>query len=280
MDSPTSPRTPSRIKIIHAGFLRTGTNSFATAYRILGFKTCHGLFQPLKDNPWPEIERAVEAKWPDVPGAPNPPRTPWTRADWDALWGQHYDVVTDISSPFTREMIEAYPEAKVVVVQRDFDKWWPSFEEVVLNRCMGIEGDGKVVVAAMPILQRLVVGDMSIGVVRKLTQGFFGGRTRAECVAKARGAYEAYYDEVRRLVPEERRLEYRLGNGWEPLCEFLGVPVPDIEFPKTNTRETHVQVCLGQLSMVQLQRNLWFWRFVSMLRFVVGVLSAMIGKNL
>jgi len=118
MDSPAPPTPPSRIKIIHAGFFRTGTNSLATAYQILGFKTCHGLFQALEANPWVEIERAAEAKWPDLPGAPSPPRAPWTRADWDALWGRHYDVVTDISSPFTRELIAAYPDAKVVVVQR------------------------------------------------------------------------------------------------------------------------------------------------------------------
>jgi hypothetical protein len=280
MDSPAPPTPPSRIKIIHAGFFRTGTNSLATAYQILGFKTCHGLFQALEANPWVEIERAAEAKWPDLPGAPSPPRAPWTRADWDALWGRHYDVVTDISSPFTRELIAAYPDAKVVVVQRDFDKWWDSYREVVFDRCMGREDDGAVAVAAMPVLQRLVTGDRSIRVIRKLNQGFFGGRTRAECVSRAREAYEAYYDEVRRLVPEERRLEYRLGDGWEPLCKFLGVPVPDGEFPRTNTRETHVKVYRDQLSRVQRQRGVLLYRLMSMLRFVVGVLSAMVGKKL
>ncbi|KAK3905987.1 efflux pump antibiotic resistance protein [Staphylotrichum tortipilum] len=277
--SASAAAPPSRLKIIHAGFLRTGTNSLATAYQILGFKTCHSL-QALHDNPWPEIERAAEAKWPDIPGAPSPPRAPWTRADWDALWGQHYEVVTDLSAPFTPELIEAYPEAKVVVVYRDFEQWWPSYREIVFDRVMGGEDDGGVVVAAMPILQRMMTGDRSLGVLRKINQGFFGGRTRGECQAKAREAYERHYDEVRRLVPEERRLEYRLSDGWEPLCKFLGVPVPDVQFPRTNTRVTHYKVYRDGLSRLQLLGSTSFRVLMSMLRFVMGVLSAMVGRKL
>ncbi|KAJ6537629.1 hypothetical protein B0H19DRAFT_1382382 [Mycena capillaripes] len=51
---------------------------------------------------------------------------------------------------------------------------------------------------------------------------------------KAKARYVAYYDEVRRMVPEERLLEYRVGEGWEPLCKFLGKPIPEEPFPKTN----------------------------------------------
>jgi hypothetical protein len=52
------------------------------------------------------------------------PRThlaPVGNRDWDALWGDEYDAVTDLASPFALELIEAYPDAKVVLVQRDFD---------------------------------------------------------------------------------------------------------------------------------------------------------------
>ena len=51
------------------------------------------------------------------------------------------------------------------------------------------------------------------------------------------GEFTRYNDEVKRTVPRERLLVYRTGDGWAPLCEFLGVPVPDVPYPQTNSRE-------------------------------------------
>lgn len=42
---------------------------------------------------------------------------------------------------------------------------------------------------------------------------------------------------VRGLVPKERLLEWEVGDGWEPLCKFLGKPVPEVAFPHSNTRD-------------------------------------------
>ena len=50
-------------------------------------------------------------------------------------------------------------------------------------------------------------------------------------------AYERHNDEVRAGVPPERLLEWCPGDGWEPICERLGLPVPDEPFPKTNSTE-------------------------------------------
>ncbi|KAK4149618.1 hypothetical protein C8A00DRAFT_18720 [Chaetomidium leptoderma] len=281
MDS-TAGTPRSRLKIIHAGFFRTGTNSFATAYQTLGFKTYHAaFFPPLPENPWRLFERATEATWPSIPGAPtNPPRPPFTLADWDELWGAHYDAVTDVSSPFTLELIKAYPEAKVVVVQRDFAKWWPSYKEVVFDRAMGRDSDPAWLAAVIPLLYWLVTGSRTMHFIRKINYGFFGGRTRAECLARAREVYEGFHDEVRKMVPEERRLEYKLGDGWEPLCQFLGVEVPpDVEFPRTNTRETHLQVFMEKMNRVQVWRTTMYVVLMSGLRSVCRVLSAMIGGS-
>jgi len=54
----------------------------------------------------------------------------------------------------------------------------------------------------------------------------------------AKMGYERHYDHVRSLVPPERLLEYHVKDGWEPLCKFLGVPEPDVQFPKGNDQET------------------------------------------
>jgi hypothetical protein len=76
--------------------------------------------------------------------------------------------------------------------------------------------------------------------MRKVILGFFNAKTREQVdEARAREVYNAYYSEVRRLVPPERRLEYKIGSGWEPLCTFLGVEEPSVPFPQANDRVVH-----------------------------------------
>ncbi|KAK6955969.1 hypothetical protein Daesc_003616 [Daldinia eschscholtzii] len=85
-------------------------------YIILGYKTHHGLLEDVIDTPWALIEQAAEATWPKI-------------------WGS-YDAATDIASQFAIELIKAYPEAKVVIVKRDSDKWWPSFRSELRDTVM------------------------------------------------------------------------------------------------------------------------------------------------
>ena len=62
---------------------------------------------------------------------------------------------------------------------------------------------------------------------------------------KAKEKYRGHYELMRRIVPRERLLEYKLGSGWEPLCDFLGKEVPDVEFPKVNeTASMHEKVSI------------------------------------
>ncbi|KAL2132743.1 hypothetical protein VTI74DRAFT_3426 [Chaetomium olivicolor] len=126
---------------------------------------------------------------PDMPGTPKD-TPPFTRADWDELWGALYDA----------------PDAKMVIVQRDFEK------QVVLDRSMGTDEDLPLLDRALPSLFWLTVGTRSMYVIRKLSLGISGARTRAECIINVQEAYETYYQEVRRLVPEERHLEHKLGR--------------------------------------------------------------------
>jgi hypothetical protein len=112
------------LKIINASLFRMATKSMAQAFIILRIKTHHGLLEDVTETPWSLIEQAAEATWPHVPNATA--RPPHQRADWQAIWG-YYDAVTDIASPFAPKLIKTYPEAKVIVVQRDFESWWPSF---------------------------------------------------------------------------------------------------------------------------------------------------------
>ncbi|KAF7375515.1 Efflux pump antibiotic resistance protein [Mycena sanguinolenta] len=233
--SSTGTPSESRLIIIHAGFFRTATKSMALAYQILGFTTHHGLLEDILQTPWNSIEQAAEATWPSINTPPGrTPRPPFARADWDALWGAKYQVVTDLASPFARELIKAYPEAKIVVVQRDVEQWWPSFKSEVLDPVFAEPR-----AAILTFIGRHFLGQSAIQAVQRIVFGFFGTKTRAELTfERAKEKYDAYYAEVRMLAAG-RMLEYRMGDGWEPLCAFLGVDVPDVPFPRVNDRASH-----------------------------------------
>ncbi|MCJ1356770.1 MAG: hypothetical protein MMC33_006766 [Icmadophila ericetorum] len=236
------------LKIINAGLFRTATKSMARAYQILGFKTHHGLLEDVTETPWTGIEQAAEATWPSVcePGAPL--RPPFQRSDWDAIWGFKYDAVTDLASPFALELIKAYPDAKVVIVQRDFDSWWRSFKPELLDRVM---------IQPMATINGFIgwrfMGIRAVQAMRKVFFGFFNAKSLGEIAAHACETYDAYYREIRKLVPPESRLEYKMGDGWEPLCAFLGVEVPkDVGFPRENDKEAHGEEAEARLKKFRM----------------------------
>lgn len=228
MDEIEHRRSADGLKIINASLFRMGTKSMAEAYKILGYNTHHALDNSLS-LPWPLIERAAEAKWPHTPGAR--PTKSLTKADWDAIWGS-YDAVTDLASPFAADLAQVYPEAKVVIVQRDFETWWPSFTSEILGWRFFTGAE-----FLNYILQVFHVRSGSA--LGKVYLGLFDARNVEEIHQKARITYERYFDAVREAVPSERRLEYKLGSGWQPLCDFLGKDIPDMPFPRVNDRGQH-----------------------------------------
>ncbi|KAK3988756.1 hypothetical protein QBC44DRAFT_328857 [Cladorrhinum sp. PSN332] len=237
MASPPSPERKPGLKVIHAALFRMGTKSSAEAYKLLGYKVHHGLLEDVTETPWAQIEQAAEATWGSSLPLPlfYPPRPPFARQDWDALFGSKYDIATDLASFFVIDLIKAYPEAKVVIVQRPFEKWWPSFRGEVLDSVMH-----EPMATINGWIGWNVMGMRAVQAMMKLNFGFFGAKTVAEIEERKKEVYDRYFEEIRRIVPEENRLEYKMGDGWEPLCEFLGVPVPvGVEFPNSNEQEAH-----------------------------------------
>lgn len=240
--------------VIHVALFRMATSSLAEAYRILGWKVHHGT-DDIVGNPWGAVERAAEATWPFVAPEISPPRSLFTRQDWDEAWAGDYDILTELASPFADQLIRAYPEAKVVIVQRDFDSWWPSFRSELLDTLFGPLG------TCLTFIAGNLFGIRSGQTMRKVHFGFFGASSRAEIEANARRAYDAYFENIRTLVPPERRLEYRIGDGWEPLCAFLGKEVPDMPFPNRNSRLAHSEEIKSQRRafLVKNGLRLAFW---------------------
>ena len=69
-------------------------------------------------------------------------------------------------------------------------------------------------------------------VFKVIWDGIFDGRLQDK--DHVIGIYKENIEAVKRSIPPERLLIHEAKNGWEPLCEFLGKPVPDTPYPRTN----------------------------------------------
>ncbi|KAI7487475.1 hypothetical protein KC351_g2634 [Hortaea werneckii] len=216
------------MEILSLGPSRTATASMAAAYEVLGVPTYHGyrlITYPEEGAAW---ERAADAKFFNK-------GQPLTREEWDEALFKDFAALADICFMFWEELLEAYPEAKVVLVERDVDAWWKSFSEGILPGLYSKKVDF-IVNYVEP-----AVGPRTAHACRKMYGGYLGsgwGPEQLEVIkANAKDRYREHFRRIREVVPRERLLNYELGSGWGPLCEFLDKPVPDVPFPRVNEAE-------------------------------------------
>ena len=90
--------------------------------------------------------------------------------------------------------------------------------------------------------------------------------------------YKAHNAAVKALVPKERLLIYRIGDGWEPICNFLGKPIPDVPFPHKNRLASGVEDLKNNPHYIaSLRRQILSWGlrvFMLICKFKVGVIFA------
>lgn len=175
---------------------------------------------------------------------------PFTRADWDQLLGGCQAVCDWPAVAFARELIEAYPEAKVILTTRDVDSWHASTMKTFYWR------------AQEPELGLLSSVSWAASMYRPMIRKFFDGFFEGDFPGRGKDVYRRHCDEVRSLVPPDRLLEFRVSEGWDPLCRFLEEPVPKGEsFPNVNDTKLFVSRSRRRNGMQMLNvvaRVLWF----------------------
>jgi hypothetical protein len=199
------------LQIIGAGLGRTGTMSLKTALERLGFGPCHhmlGLF----DDPGqiPLWQRAARGE----------------SMDWTKVYAGYRATVDWPGARFWREIAAGFPAAKVILTLRDPASWYASAKSSIYAAATApLPASG-----ADPVFASL--REMSHQVV---WDGFFDGRFQDE--AHAVKVFEKHNKAVIKELDNDRLLTFNVRQGWEPLCDFLGVPVPDEPFPRTNDRD-------------------------------------------
>ncbi|NKC15146.1 MAG: sulfotransferase family protein [Gammaproteobacteria bacterium] len=192
------------LRVIGAGLGRTGTMSLKLALERLGFGPCYHMYEvvdhPEHDPVWLAATRGEAV-------------------DWDALFSGYNSGVDWPIAAFWPELSQHYPDAKFILTQReDAATWYRSFSATIL-----------------PALQ---APDEATSVHRQMTRSLILERTfngKYEDQAYVMDTYLEHNQAVRDTLPPERLLSYRTGAGWEPICAFLGVAVPDEPFPHTNS---------------------------------------------
>lgn len=228
MASPTtlSAEKPKReMKVLALSLPRTGTMSICEALTTLGYKDVyHGIKSVTTNADWVFFDRASDASYPILPTYTG---KPFVREDWDEFFG-HCEGLTDVASFYAPQLIEAYPEAKVILVIRDFDKWFKSIDDGLLRSLWNPISN-----FSINYIEPLT-GSCAGVAVRKMMLGLFEAHTVQECRQNARETYARHHRTIQEMVPPENLLIYKMGEGWEPICEFLGKPVPDGDFPWAN----------------------------------------------
>jgi hypothetical protein len=196
------------LEVIGAGYSRTGTLSLKRALEILGVGRCYHFVELLK--------RRHAARWLAILDGKPP--------NWEEVFAGYSAAVDYPAVAFYRELAAEYPEAKVILTVRDPDEWHASIRDALL-----------------PLRRTLVPWLPWASQVRRLTDrliwdGAFEGRAAERDFAVAR--FHEHVRRVRAAIDAERLLVFDVKEGWEPLCRFLGRPVPAVAFPRTNSRRS------------------------------------------
>ncbi len=210
------------MRALGVGFGRTGTSSLREALEILGYGPCYHMVEvaehPARIRDW----RAAARRDP---------------VDWDAVFDGYSSAVDWPAAAFWRELVAAYPEAKVILTVRDPARWYDSAVRTVFSGPLRSEGQPGHTIYRLLQTVGPRFGAFTSMVDEAVHDRVFGVplSDRREVMAR----FERHIREVQAEVPADRLLTYDVKDGWEPLCRFLGVPVPEQAFPRSNDSDTY-----------------------------------------
>ena len=194
------------LRVIGAGVGRTGTNSLQLALEHLLGGRCYHMLEVF---PHPED---IDVWHQAALGRP---------PDWRVFLQDWVAAVDWPASAFWEGLAESFPDALILLSVRDAESWWASASNTILGA-----------------FERAPESPW-----RSMVEAMFRHTFTADIFNKeaAIAAFEGHNDYVRMHAPRARLLEWHPGDGWEPLCHALGLPVPELPFPHVNTTEDFQQ---------------------------------------
>lgn len=204
----------SSLRVIGAGLGRTGTYSLKLGLERLLNAPCYHMFEVF-DHP------EHIGVWEAATGGALP--------DWEHIFAGYRATVDWPAVAFWPDLLDAYPDAVVVLSVRPTEAWWRSASRTIFELLDGFASARQEDRPRHPVVaaQRRMAGDL-------LRARFTPDLTDQRAVCEA---YERHNEAVRRQVPADRLVEWTPGDGWEKICAALDLPVPAEPFPRTNSTD-------------------------------------------
>jgi hypothetical protein len=208
------------LDVIGSGLGRTGTKSLQTALNMLGVGPCHHMAEVF-------MHPESMALWIEAGNG---------RPQWDLIFADYRSAVDYPSAAYWRELTLHYPDAKVIHTTRDPEAWFESTQATIFAR------DGLAV-------QAITSGAEPAGAFFSSFTGPLKGHLNDRSFLIDH--FRRHNEEILATIPADRLLVYQAGQGWEPLCEFLGLAVPIEPYPFENSRAEFI----GRVSSLQADRQ-------------------------
>jgi len=226
------------MKLIGAGMPRTGTLTQKVALEMLGLGPCYHMVDVLADLDQAGLwGRALDGE-----------------APWDEIFCGFDSTVDWPGGYFYRELMDVYPDAKVLLSVRDPEAWERSMRQTVWAVRHG-ESLIRLLSSAQAHINPQWQGFLNM-IDRLVWEGrgtFASGHAEPQQLIDTMNRHN---DEVQRTVPPERLLVWSVTEGWEPLCDFLELPVPEEPFPYVNDRTEFLnRIIDGSLQSLQEWRE-------------------------
>ncbi|HEX7758844.1 MAG TPA: sulfotransferase [Caulobacteraceae bacterium] len=207
------------LKVIGTGLGRTGTMSLKLALEQLGLGPCHHMVEVfMHPQSMPQWVAAGQGK-----------------PDWEAICEGYVSMVDHPGCKFWRELMDYYPDAKLIHTVRDPNRWFDSTQATIFGP------DSPAVEPAEPMREFF----------NMVLEEYEGRQNDRDYMLEH---FQRHTDDVLATVPPERLLVFEAGQGWEPLCAFLGVSVPGTPYPHENsTADFQARLAGGPLSPEQVK---------------------------
>ena len=219
------------LKVIGAGFGRTGTLSLKEALEKLGFGPCHHMKEVMLNSEQAEYFYLASMG---------------EKVDWNEVFKDYNSAVDWPAAAYYRELADKYPDAKIILGMRDADSWYDSASTTIYQMSQNFP---KWIRFILPRTDKIFM---------MIDKTVFGEpfSYRFEDRESTIQVFNDHVEEVKRVIPEEKLLMHSPKDGWEPLCEFLDVPIPEEPYPWVNDSKVFA-------------RRLMFIKFLSWLPLII-----------
>ncbi|KAI0506402.1 hypothetical protein F5B22DRAFT_650791 [Xylaria bambusicola] len=252
---PRSAEYSAGLQVVVCSLPRTGTTSIKLALERLGYRNVYHMSTFINHTEdyryWDYVIRAkISGKH-------------ISRSVWDSLFRDYQAVVDAPGCYFSVELAEAYPDAKVVILGRDSEKWYNSFAQTVQEMIKRRESLEVLEWALRPCMPTQASAIIRMGNLLSRSGVGLGSYDKEECLKY----FHRYYADCRSKIAPGRCIDYKVQDGWSPLCKHLGVCVPryqtsnawvELPFPRANDTEAF-HFWVNQLQYTMLRQ---FWRNV------------------